>query len=103
MFLGAKITIATLFILVTVMVVTVVSILMFQFLPQVQNPYMVWVVLGISTVLGIVAAYFVSVYNKAILGLLIGGYMGYLLGTISFTAISVHITASPNVRFLNKI
>jgi hypothetical protein len=68
------------------------------------HPAIVWVALTISTVSGILLGYYVSKYNKIVIGMILGGYMGYITGVILFNSVSVKIESSPtvNILYFNK-
>jgi hypothetical protein len=100
-FYGAKVVIVTVFLVTSMATITVVFIFLFQFIiPSGGNPNIVWVVLGISSILGIFLGYIVSKYNKIVIGLILGGYMGYIVGIILYDSILMKIHASPGVKFI---
>lgn len=98
MFFGAKLIVVTIFLITTATTITAVFLFMFYFaLPNGGHPAIIWVVLGISIVCGLVLGYFITRYNKIILGIILGCYMGYILGILLFDIALVHIQADPNV------
>jgi hypothetical protein len=100
-FYGAKIMIVTIFLATCMATVTVVFIFLFQFIiPSGGSPAIVWVVLGISILIGIVLGYIVSRYNKAVIGMILGGYMGYILGLILYNSVFVKIESNPTVNLI---
>ena len=102
-FYGSKVMIVTIFLATCMSTITVVFILLFQFIiPSGGNPSIVWVVLGISTIIGILLGYLVSKYNKVVIGMILGGYMGYIVGIILYDSIFVHIHGSPSVKLIFK-
>jgi len=97
-FYGAKVLIVTIFLATCMATITIVFIFLFQFIiPTGGNPAIVWVVLGISTVVGLLLGYLVSKYNKALIGMILGGYMGYILGLVLYDSFLVKIQSNPTV------
>lgn len=85
LFLGKKLAAATTFILTAVAIVSISFVLFFQFIiPKTQKQEIVWVVLGISTVLGLVLGFFLSKLTKVFIALL-GAFVGYLIGTLLYS------------------
>jgi hypothetical protein len=98
-FLGAKFTIVTIFIIITMATTTLCFVFMFGFiLPNSTAKALPWVVLGISGIVGLVLGYFVAKYNKSVIGMILGGYMGYLLGLICYTSMTVNISGNQTVK-----
>jgi len=99
LFFGVKLVTFTTFIISTIAVVSVVFIFFFQFIiPKGSNPNIVWVVLGISSVLGLVLGYFLSKMYKVFIGLF-GGFIGYLLGTLLYTFALSRIDWNPTALY----
>ena len=70
LFFGVKLITITIFIISTLIVVSFVSVFILQFIiPAGSHSKIIWVVLGISTVLGIVLGYFMSKGYKIFVGL----------------------------------
>lgn len=100
-FYGAKVMIVTIFLATCMATVTFVFIFLFQFIiPSGGNPNIVWVVLVISIIVGIIIGYIVSKNNKIVIGMILGGYMGYIIGVILYDSMFIHIHASPKVKFI---
>ena len=100
-FYGAKVMIITIFLATCMATITIVFIFLFQFIiPSGGSPAIVWVVLGISTVVGLVLGYIVSKYNKALIGMILGGYMGYILGLVLYDSFLIKIQSNPTVKIL---
>jgi hypothetical protein len=97
-FLGAKLMIVTIFIVSCTLTVTVVFIFLFQFvIPSGAHPAIVWVVLGISSICGLALGYLITKYNKLVIGVILGGYMGYFLGIMLYNLALNKINGSPAV------
>lgn len=100
-FLGSKLVTITIFIVACAVTVTLVFIFLFQFIiPNNTHHYIVWVVLGISLVLGIVLGYLTARFKKVALGFTLGGYMGYIGGLMLYTFALNRINANPNVSIV---
>jgi hypothetical protein len=98
-FLGAKLVTVTIFLTTCATSVTVVFIFLFEFINlKGANPSVIWVVLTIAVICGLVLGYFVSKYNKFLIGMILGGYMGYILGLVAYNFALNHIKANPVVR-----
>jgi hypothetical protein len=99
-FLGAKLLVITIFLTSCFSVITIVFIFLFQFvIPNGANPAIIWVVLGISSISGLILGYFISKHYRFIFGFLLGGYMGYFLGLLLYNVALNKIDANPAVRF----
>jgi len=99
-FYGNKLLIVTVFLATYAATVTFVFVFLFQFIiPSGGHPAIVWVVLAISTVAGLILGYLVSKYKKIVIGMILGGYMGYITGVILYDSIFVKIESSPTVIF----
>jgi hypothetical protein len=59
----------------------------------------IWVVLTIAVICGLVLGYLISKYNKFLIGMILGGYMGYILGLVLYNVALNHIKANPVVKF----
>jgi len=91
LFFGVKLVVLTTFIISAVVVVSVAFVFFIEYIiPKGSNPNIVWVVLGISAVLGLVMGYFLAKVYKVFVGIF-GGYIGYLLGTLLYTFAMSHI------------
>ncbi len=79
---------------------------MFQFiLPTGAKPNIVWVVLGISIILGGIFGYFVVKYRNWLLSIIFGTYTGYIFGNLLYNVGLKYIKANPDVInfFINFI
>lgn len=96
-FLGAKLMIITLFIATCIVTITVIFLLILL----IFNPstVVVWIILGVSLLGGIVLGYFVAKYKRAVLGFLLGGYMGYILGLLLYNVAFIHIQYNPTMIY----
>lgn len=98
-FLGAKLMTVTIFLTTCALSVTVVFIFLFEFVNlKGANSSIIWVVLTIAVVAGLVLGYFVSKYNKFLIGMILGGFMGYILGLVLYNFALNHVKANPLVR-----
>ena len=101
--LGQRFSQYTSFIL-TLFVVTVLSIFLFQFiLPSGCADWIIWVILIIGVILGCTAGYFVFIYHEKFMAFLVGGIGGFLLGEFCFNLFGGLIKANPtliNILFI---
>jgi hypothetical protein len=98
-FLGNKMMTVTIFLVSTIIVVTLIFVLLFGFIiPGGANPAVVWVVLGISVVAGLVMGYLIAKYRKTFIGFALGGYLGYLLGILLYNSVIVRIGSNLTVN-----
>jgi hypothetical protein len=101
-FLGNKMLTITIFLVTTIVSITLVFLLFFGFiLPGGANPAIVWVVLAISLVIGFVCGYLMTKYKKTLIGFTLGAYLGYLAGILLYNAILIQISWHPKVRYIN--
>jgi hypothetical protein len=102
-FLGYKMIVITVFLVTAIAVVSFVFIILFQFIiPNGVNHTIVWVVLGISIVTGLVLAFLIARYNKTLIGLPLGGYLGYIGGSVLYSLSIVRIDWNQTVRKINN-
>ena len=95
--LGKRLSQYTSFIL-TLFVVTVLSIFLFQFiLPSGCADWIIWVILAIGVILGCTAGYFVFIYHEKFMAFLVGGIGGFLLGEFCFNLFGSLINANPTL------
>ena len=70
LFFGKKLIVFTTFLISSVFVISVVFVFFFEFIiPKGSNPNIVWVILGISGILGLVLGYYLSKGYKIFVGL----------------------------------
>jgi hypothetical protein len=99
-FLGYYMIVVTVFIVSAILVVAFVFIILFQFIiPNGVSHTVVWVVLGISIVVGLILAFIIARYNKTLIGLPLGGYLGYLGGSVLYNLLLVRIAWNHTVSF----
>ena len=99
--LGAKIMIVTIFIVTSLVTITVVFIFLFQFIiPSGGHPGIVWAALGISTVVGFILSYVVAKYREFFIGTILGVYMGYFVGIFLYRVINAFVKGGGAVIFL---
>lgn len=97
-FLGSKFVTITIFIFTCATTILFFFLLMFQFiLPAGSKPEIVWVVLGISIIIGIIAGYYVAKYKDILLSIVFGGFTGFILGNILYNLAFKYINFSPLV------
>jgi hypothetical protein len=97
-FFGAKFVIVTIFIFTCSTTILFFFLLMFQFiLPAGSKPEIVWVVLGISIVIGIVVGYYTAKYKDVLLAIIVGAFTGFILGNILYNTALKFIKFSPTV------
>lgn len=97
-FFGAKLIIVTIFIFTCSITILFFFLLMFQFiLPAGSKPEIVWVVLGISIVIGIIAGYYTAKYKNVLLSIILGSFTGFILGNILYNVALKYIKFSPTV------
>ena len=100
--LGNKILNATIFIVACASVLVVSFLFLYQFvIPAGSNPNIIWVVLGISIVLGIVLGYFMFKINL-IFFIALGALLGYVLGTFFYNLGLNRIHSNTEVNFFNN-
>ncbi len=97
--LGAKLVIVTLFTVCVLLVVGGMFFIFFVVLFTEASPVFVWVILVLSLILGVGLGYFVAKYKKGAFGLLLGGYMGFILGVLLYNLLFVKITWAPTAVF----
>ena len=86
----------TTYIICMAAVVIFTFVLIFQiFIPSGTHEAVVWVVLVISLVLGGVAGYFVSKYNKIFLSIILGAVSGFFIAQVLYTTIFAKIKSKP--------
>ncbi len=92
---------ATIFIVATMAVGVVTFLFLYQFIiPPGANPNIVWVVMGVSIILGIVMGYFMMKINILFfIGL--GCLLGYVVGTLVYNLGFNRIGSNPEVN--NKV
>ena len=99
-FLGAKFVIFTIFIFTCLITILFFFILMFQYiLPSGAKPEIVWVVLGMSVILGTILGYFVAKYKNWLMSILVGTYTGFIVGNLFFNLGLKYIKGNPDVKF----
>lgn len=97
-FLGAKFVTITIFIFACGTTILFFFLLMFQFiLPGGSKPEIVWVVLGISIIIGIVAGYYIAKYKDLLLAMVFGSFTGFILGNILYNLVLKYIKFNPTV------
>jgi hypothetical protein len=97
-FLGVKIMVVTIFVVTCAISTTFTFIFLFQFIiPSDAHPAVLWVVLGISIIIGFVLGFFISKYKNLLLGATLGGYMGYILGIFFYNLGLSRIDSNPMV------
>ena len=73
---------------------------MFQYiLPSGAKPEIVWVVLGMSVILGTILGYFVAKYKNWLMSILVGTYTGFIVGNLFFNLGLKYIKGNPDVKF----
>jgi hypothetical protein len=101
-FLGSKFVNVTVYIFTCLLTIIAFFILMFQFiLKDGSSQTTVWVVLGISIVIGGVFGYFVVKYRDWLLAIIIGGYTGFIFGNLLYNIGLKYIEANPKVIYMN--
>jgi len=101
-FLGSKFISITIYIITGILTILFFFILMFQYIiPSGADPAIVWVVLGISVIIGGVLGYFVVKYRNWLLAIIIGIYTGFIFGNLLFNIGLKYIEANPNVYFFS--
>jgi hypothetical protein len=99
-FFGTKLLAITVFIIITAIVTTLIFIIMFQLIiPKNNSNVIIWVVLGISLVIGIVLGWLVNKYKQTLFGITLGSYMGYLLGILLLNVGLNRIELNPTVVY----
>jgi hypothetical protein len=97
-FFGSKFLIVTIFIFACATTILFFFLLMFQFiLPAGSKPEIVWVVLGISIIIGIAAGYYIAKYKDILLAIIFGSFTGFILGNILYNLAFKYINFSPSV------
>jgi hypothetical protein len=98
--LGSKLIVITIFLTTCLSTVIVVFIFFFQFvIPNGANHSVIWVVLAIAGISGLFLGYFVAKFKKLLIGIILGGYMGYILGLLLYNVALNHIQANPTVNY----
>jgi len=88
---------ATIFIVACASVLVVSFLFLYQFIiPAGSNPNIVWVVLGVSIVLGIVVGYFMFKINL-IFFIALGALLGYVIGELLYNVGLNRINSNPQV------
>ncbi len=96
--LGAKMITITIFLVTTLASIAVIFIFLFQFIiPSGGSSAMVWVVLGISTVVGLILSYLIAKNNKEVIGIILGCLMGYTFGMMLYSIVIRYVKANPTV------
>jgi hypothetical protein len=99
-FLGTKLISITIFLIVCSIVTSLIFVIMFQLvIPKNNSNIIVWVVLGISLVIGIVLGYLVNKYKETVFGITLGAYMGYMVGILLLNLGLNRIDANPNLIY----
>lgn len=94
--LGQKLLVATAFIGSCTAVVIIICIIFFQFiLPPGPSQWIIWVILGVSIIIGIIVGAIVAKNHKKCLALLLGGISGFFLGELLFNLFGNKITFNP--------
>jgi hypothetical protein len=97
-FLGNKLVTLTIFLITTIVSITLLFVFLFGFIiPGGANPGIVWVVLGIALISGIVLGYLVTKYKKTLIGFTLGAYLGYLVGILLYNALLVRLASHLHV------
>ena len=97
-FLGSKFVNVTVYIFTCLLTIIAVFILVFQFiLKDGSSQTTVWVVLGISVVIGAIFGYIVVKYRNWLLAIIIGGYTGFIFGNLLYNIGLKYIEANPQV------
>lgn len=87
--LGTKLIGPTTYLISVVCIASIVFIVLIQFtIPSNAVDIVIWVVLGISVIAGGVIGFVITKYKQQVLGLLLGGYSGYLVGTLLYTSVT---------------
>ncbi len=103
-FLGSKFVNVTVYIFTCLLTIIGFFILMFQFiLKDGSSQTTVWVVLGISIIIGAIFGYIVVKFRDWLLAIIIGGYTGFIFGNLLYNIGLKYIEANPQVicLFLN--
>jgi hypothetical protein len=96
--LGNKILNGTIFFVACFSVLAVSFLFIYQFvIPAGSNPNIMWVVLGISVILGLGMAFLMLQVN-IIFFIGLGGLLGYVVGTLAYNLGLNRIQSNPEVR-----
>lgn len=87
--LGTKLITPTTYLISVLCIASLVFIVIIQFtIPSNAVHIVIWVVLGISIIAGAVIGFFIAKFKKELIGVILGGYSGYLIGTLIYTSIT---------------
>lgn len=90
--LGKKLITPTTYIISASSFTGLVFLFIIQFtIPAHSVNAVLWVVLAISLIVGLVVATLITIYKKTFIGFLLGGFCGYLVGTVIFTAFTCNL------------
>jgi hypothetical protein len=90
-FFGSKFFMFTAILMVTIITITFISLIAFTLISIIIIEPIIWIIIGFSTLLGLIMSYLVIKYYKSILSFLLSVYKGYFLGIILYVGVTSNI------------
>jgi hypothetical protein len=97
---GNKFLIVTFLITTALATVTFLCIVLFAiFIKEGTSIYVVWILLILSTIIGLIVGFLMIKIMKVTLGFILGGYTGYMLGLFLYNMIFIQINSNPGLVY----
>lgn len=97
-FLGIKFIVVTQILAGVLLTSFLLIFMLFTYLKVQYSSFEFWLIIGISVLIGIIVGYLISFYKKVPV-MILGGFLGFLLGTVLYQVFLKYIKSNPLVVY----